>query len=178
MKKRLLYIIIPCIILAAMIAAVCINYSSFVSQTTYSESISHLSEIFRQSNSSLNKFTTQSRKGLHLWADYLQDISDDNEIDTFLEHAQSETGFTDFFFVSREGDYLTPNGGAGYLDLNSEMTRLFILTTYDWTDIEVEAKAAGVTAFCSKPMFMSDLRETLLTALGEQEVKQNNAPAA
>lgn len=102
MKKRLLYIIIPCIMLAAMIAAVCINYSSFVSQTIYSESISHLSEIFRQSNSSLNKFTTQSRKGLHLWADYLQDISDDNEIDTFLEHAQSETGFTDFFFVSRE----------------------------------------------------------------------------
>lgn len=58
------------------------------------------------------------------------------------------------------------------------MTRLFILTAYDWTDIEVEAKAAGVTAFCSKPMFMSDLRETLLTALGEQEVKQNTAPAA
>lgn len=37
--------------------------------------------------------------------------------------------------------------------------------------IEVEAKAAGVTAFCAKPMFMSDLREALLTALGKQEKK-------
>ena len=33
--------------------------------------------------------------------------------------------------------------------------------------IEVEAKAAGVTVFCSKPMFMSDLRDSLLNALGQ-----------
>ena len=32
----------------------------------------------------------------------------------------------------------------------------------------MEAKAAGVTAFCSKPMFMSDLRETLMSALGQK----------
>ena len=47
-------------------------------------------------------------------------------------------------------------------------TPIIILTAYDWSDIEVEAKAAGVTAFCSKPMFMSDLRETLMTALGQK----------
>ena len=50
-------------------------------------------------------------------------------------------------------------------------TPIIILTAYDWSDIEVEARAAGVTAFCSKPMFMSDLRETLLNAIGQ---KQNN----
>ena len=32
----------------------------------------------------------------------------------------------------------------------------------------MEARAAGVTAFCSKPMFMSDLRQTLMTALGQK----------
>ena len=47
-------------------------------------------------------------------------------------------------------------------------TPIIILTAYDWSDIEVEAKAAGVTAFCSKPMFMSDLRETLMSALGQR----------
>ena len=47
-------------------------------------------------------------------------------------------------------------------------TPIIILTAYDWSDIEVEAKAAGVTAFCSKPMFMSDLRETLMRALGQK----------
>ena len=48
-------------------------------------------------------------------------------------------------------------------------TPIIILTAYDWSEIEVEAKAAGVTAFCAKPMFMSDLRETLMTALGQKK---------
>lgn len=51
----------------------------------------------------------------------------------------------------------------------SDNTPIIILTAYDWSDIEVEAKAAGVTAFCSKPMFMSDLRESLMNALGHQQ---------
>ncbi len=41
---------------------------------------------------------------------------------------------------------------------------IIILTAYDWTDIEEEAKAAGVTAFCAKPLFMSDLKSALLAA--------------
>ena len=45
-------------------------------------------------------------------------------------------------------------------------TPIIILTAYDWSDIEAEAKAAGVTAFCSKPMFLSDLRNALLTVTG------------
>ena len=38
---------------------------------------------------------------------------------------------------------------------------IIILTAYDWADIEQEAREAGVTAFCSKPLFMSELREVL-----------------
>ena len=41
---------------------------------------------------------------------------------------------------------------------------IIILTAYDWTDIEEEAKQAGVTAFCAKPLFMSDLKSALLAA--------------
>ena len=50
-------------------------------------------------------------------------------------------------------------------------TPIIILTAYDWTEIDAEAREAGVTAFCSKPMFMSDLRRSLLTALGHQQEK-------
>ncbi|WP_298029588.1 response regulator [uncultured Dysosmobacter sp.] len=39
---------------------------------------------------------------------------------------------------------------------------IIILTAYDWTEIEEEARKAGVTAFCSKPLFMSELRDVLL----------------
>ncbi len=112
--------------LAAVIFAVCVKYSSFVSRTIYSESISHLLEIFHQSNSSLNKLVSQTRKSMHLGADYLQDISDDRKIDDYLSHAQTEMDFTDFYFISREGNYLTKSEGKGYLDLKDEMSKLFI----------------------------------------------------
>ncbi len=45
-----------------------------------------------------------------------------------------------------------------------EDTPIIILTAYDWTDIEAEAKEAGITAFCAKPLFMSDLKAALLAA--------------
>ncbi|MGN0741606.1 MAG: response regulator [Candidatus Fimadaptatus sp.] len=38
---------------------------------------------------------------------------------------------------------------------------IIILTAYDWSSIEDEAREAGVTGFCSKPLFMSELREVL-----------------
>ena len=59
-------------------------------------------------------------------------------------------------------------------------TPIIILTAYDWSDIETEARAAGVTAFCAKPLFMSDIRETLLTAIGQKktETEPSVFPAA
>ena len=42
-----------------------------------------------------------------------------------------------------------------------EETPIIILTAYDWSDIEEEARNAGVTGFCSKPIFLSELREVL-----------------
>lgn len=52
---------------------------------------------------------------------------------------------------------------------------IIIITAYDWSDIEEEAIKAGVTGFCSKPMFVSDLRETLLSAIGAGHKEDNNA---
>ena len=59
-------------------------------------------------------------------------------------------------------------------------TPIIILTAYDWSDIEVEARAAGVTAFCAKPLFMSDIRETLMTAIGQSQAEPEDSvlPAA
>ena len=43
-------------------------------------------------------------------------------------------------------------------------TPIIIVTAYDWTAFEDEARAAGVTAFCNKPIFLSELRDTLIAA--------------
>ncbi len=51
---------------------------------------------------------------------------------------------------------------------------IIILTAYDWTDIEEEAREAGVTYFCSKPIFLSDLKRILLSAQGLYEQEEND----
>ena len=38
---------------------------------------------------------------------------------------------------------------------------IILLTAYDWADFEEEAREAGVSAFCSKPLFLSELRNCL-----------------
>ncbi len=38
---------------------------------------------------------------------------------------------------------------------------MVILTAYDWSDMETEAREAGVTSFCAKPLFMSELYDVL-----------------
>ena len=52
---------------------------------------------------------------------------------------------------------------------------IIILTAYDWSDIEDEAREAGVTAFCSKPIFMSELRDVLTRPF---RVKEELPPVA
>ncbi len=46
---------------------------------------------------------------------------------------------------------------------------IYILTAYDFSDIEEEARRAGVTAFCQKPLFFTQLRTALLSSLGDYE---------
>ncbi len=43
---------------------------------------------------------------------------------------------------------------------------IIVLTAYDWSDIEDEALEAGVTAFCSKPLFLSELKGCLHSIVG------------
>ncbi len=50
---------------------------------------------------------------------------------------------------------------------------IILLTAYDWLDIEEEAKEAGVTAFCSKPLFYSELHSCLYSIVcAEEEEKE------
>ena len=48
---------------------------------------------------------------------------------------------------------------------------IIILTAYDWTGVEEEAREAGVTAFCSKPLFLSELRDILTGTVRASQAK-------
>ncbi len=53
-----------------------------------------------------------------------------------------------------------------------ERVPVIVLTAYDWSDIEEEAREAGVTAFCSKPLFMSELQNCLRNVMQDDETKK------
>ncbi len=55
-----------------------------------------------------------------------------------------------------------------------EDTPIIILSAYDWSEIEEEAKEAGVTEFVSKPIFPSDLHRLLLKLTGSRDVSSEN----
>lgn len=71
-------------------------------------------------------------------------------------------------------DWLLPdmNGVEVTRRIRKEMGEevpIIVLTAYDWSDIETEAKEAGVTAFCSKPLFLSELRRCLYSVVNQEE---------
>ncbi len=55
---------------------------------------------------------------------------------------------------------------------------IIIVTAYDWTPFEEEARKAGVTAFCNKPIFLSELRDILIAATTNTLQAQEVHPAS
>lgn len=53
---------------------------------------------------------------------------------------------------------------------------IIVLSAYDWGDIEEEARQAGVTAFCPKPLFLSELRTCLYSVVHTGEERPEPAP--
>ncbi|RKJ41349.1 response regulator [Acutalibacter sp. 1XD8-33] len=71
-------------------------------------------------------------------------------------------------------DWLLPdmNGIEVARRIRQEMGKdvpIIVLTAYDWSDIEEEAREAGVTAFCSKPLFLSELRGCLHSIVSKDQ---------
>lgn len=121
MRKKLRFIIATLVLLVGIVTAG-VRYYTFVSQIIYSESVAHLTEIFRQTNSSLSSLVEQNWTNLHMWEAYLHDVSDESEIQNYVEGLKDKTGFKDFYFISaKSGDYMTVNGKTGYLDLKENL---------------------------------------------------------
>ena len=109
--------------LAAFIAAFLVialtvfRYFKFVSETVYEESVSHLTEVFHQSDNMLRELANKNLTYLHMWGEYLKDTSSEDEIRDYIEKAQEDAGFLYFYFLSADGDYKMVSGEAGYLGL-------------------------------------------------------------
>ena len=97
------------------------QYFRFVSKTIYEESVSHLTEVFHQSDNMLRELTDKNLTYLHMWGENLQDISNEDEIRDYIKKAQKDAGFMEFYFLSAEGNYKMATGETGYLGLQEDI---------------------------------------------------------
>ena len=103
------------------IILVVFQYFGFVSKTVYDESVSHLTEVFHQSDNMLRELTDKNLTYLHIWGENLQDISSEDEIRDYIKKAQEDAGFLEFFFLSADGNYKMTTGETGYLGLQENI---------------------------------------------------------
>ena len=103
------------------IALMVFRYFGFVSKAVYEESVSHLTEVFHQSDNMLRELTEKNLTYLHMWGENLQNTSSEDEIRDYIKKAQEDTGFLEFFFLSADGNYKMPTGETGYLGLQENI---------------------------------------------------------
>ena len=128
-------------VLLAIAFFVCLSvqYLSFVSKTVYEESTAHLDEILHKSNNMLSMIANKNISYLHLWNGFLDSNPDDDGIQAYLESAKKELGFAEIYFLSYDGNYITPGGETGYLGLQSNLDEKLA----DQNDIVMNAVLPG-----------------------------------
>ena len=72
------------------------QYFRFVSITVYEESVSHLTEVFHQSDNMLRELTEKNLTYLHMWGENLQNTSSEDDICDYIKQAQEDAGFLEF----------------------------------------------------------------------------------
>ena len=101
-------------------------FTDFMERTIYEESTAHLTEIYHQANQTLYNKVSLNWGVMRMWAPYLESAQSDADVCSFLAQAKEEYQFTDFFFVSRDGSYITLDGERGYLDLGRMLSQLIL----------------------------------------------------
>ena len=125
MRKHVISII-AVLALAVGVTLAGSRYFRFVSDMIYQESASHLKEIYHQSNQALNGLVAHNWSTMRMWLPYLRDVESDALVSDFVNIIQEEKGFTSFYFMSRNGEYLTVDGRTGYLDLKASLTSVIL----------------------------------------------------
>ena len=105
----------------ACIALLVFQYSRFVSKIVYEESVSHLTEVFHQSDNMLRELIDKNLTYLHMWSENLQNTSKEEEIRDYIKKAQADAGFLEFYFLSADGNYKMVTGETGYLGLQENI---------------------------------------------------------
>lgn len=125
MKKRVIYTLTAFIMIISF-GILTNNYLNFVNSTIFEESSAHLKEIYHQTNQSVQSLVGNNWNTMEMWVPYFANAESEDEIYQYIEIIRERTGFTDFYFISNQGEYTSIDGHSGYLDMKDGLKKLIV----------------------------------------------------
>ena len=122
MKNRLGKILLSCLICFTGVAVILtgIICFRFISRRIYEDSTNHLEEIYGQVNRSFGAFVERNWGLLESWNDYfgIAPNASFSDISNYISDKREEWGFSEFYFISADKRFMTPDGASGGIELN------------------------------------------------------------
>lgn len=134
----------------------------------YNDKLAQLKMLIADEDISICESASMAAKELGIAADYV--LSGEDAVKTAAEHLAAGDNYNVCLLdcklpIINEINVIRQLRSAVGRDL-----KIIIISTYDWADIEAEARRAGADAFISKPLFKSKIFEKLReVVLGEEQ---------
>lgn len=128
MLKKIRKFVILLLSLLVIVLSILVPYTRYMTQQIRSESSQHLEELFTQVNRVFQDVVSRTWKCLDGWKEYVLANCSDPEgrrrLAEYMERQQQAWEFRDFYFLDKDGNYLTLSGENGYFDLGDDLFSL------------------------------------------------------
>ena len=128
MKKKLRSVFLQLLIILTIMLLLSGSYVQYMTRQVRSESARHLEELFLQVNNNFFSVVTCTWDILHSWDEFILEKSQDeagkNQLAGFMEDQGAVWGFSDFYFLNKNGNYKSLSGKEGYFDLGDSIFSL------------------------------------------------------
>lgn len=112
----------------ALVAVVIAGYMQLVQNVVHEECCERLEEVYSQVGASFESLVMESWNLLDCWGYQIgyQEGANEDGLVAFLHAEREKWGFTDFYFLDKQGNYITSDGEQGFFDLASQQGRVMV----------------------------------------------------
>lgn len=124
MKPKALLFIRAAVVCAAavLIVIISVSYFHYVSDELFEEASGHLKEVYQQADQSFVSFMEKNWGDLRDWNEQIKDDSSASR--EYISQRKEYWGFTEFYFISKNGKYVTAGDEIGSFDLGENASLL------------------------------------------------------
>lgn len=125
-KKTLFFIII---LIAAVIGLVCLLlglYQNIITNRIFHANSEAIEETFREISQTFSEVSSARWNYLYQLSSYFETTNktDASTLEKHVEELKKRYGFTEFYLLNENGNYITVNGEKGYIDLGKSLFTL------------------------------------------------------